>query len=130
MKRGSSSASPLLRLFAPRGTGTLQPYSQAAEYCFWAESTRPAQPLRQPSTSSRPFPNLGACYVYFDLAMLIQRILNLMLVAIVLIVAFALLSVLFKIGLALLGIGLKVLVLLLIVAAVLRFIELARERRN
>jgi len=53
-----------------------------------------------------------------------------MLVAIVLIVAIALLSALFKIGLALLGIGLKVLVLLLIVAAVLRFIELVRERRH
>ena len=62
--------------------------------------------------------------------MLIQRILKLMLVAIVLIVAFALLSVLFKVGIALLGIGLKVLVLLFIVAAVLRFIELVRERRH
>lgn len=69
-------------------------------------------------------------YVYFDWVMLIQRILKLMLVAIVLIVAFALLSVLFRVGIALLGIGLKVLVLLLIVAAVLRFVELVRERRH
>ena len=60
--------------------------------------------------------------------MLIQRILQLMLVAIVLLVAFSLLAILFKIGMALLGIGLRVLVLLLIVAAVLRFFELLRER--
>lgn len=62
--------------------------------------------------------------------MLIQRILQLLLVAIVLMVAFTLLSFLFKIGMALLGIGLKLLVLLLIVAAVLRFFELLRERRR
>jgi hypothetical protein len=62
--------------------------------------------------------------------MLIQRILQLLLVAIVLMVAFALLSFLFKIGMALLGIGLRLLIVLLIVAAVLRFFELLRERRR
>ncbi len=53
-----------------------------------------------------------------------------MLGAIVLIVALALFSILFRIGIALLGIGLKVLVLLLLVAAVLRFVEIVRERRR
>jgi hypothetical protein len=62
--------------------------------------------------------------------MLIQRILQLLLVAIVLMVAFTLLSFLFQIGTWLLGIGLRLLVLLLIVAAVLRFFELLRERRR
>lgn len=62
--------------------------------------------------------------------MLIQRILQLLLVAIVLMVAFALLSFLFKIGVTLLAVGLKLLVLLLIVAAGLRFFELLRARRR
>ena len=62
--------------------------------------------------------------------MLIQRILQLLLVAIVLMVAFALLSFLFQIGSWLLGKVLGLLILLLIVAAVLRFFELLRERRR
>ncbi len=62
--------------------------------------------------------------------MLIQRLLQLMLGAIVLLVAFALLAFLFKVGLVLLGLGLRVLVILLVVAAVLRFIELLRQRRR
>lgn len=62
--------------------------------------------------------------------MLIQRLLQLMLVAIVLMVALTLLAFLFKVGMALLGFGLRVLVLLLIVAAFLRFFELMRERRR
>lgn len=62
--------------------------------------------------------------------MLIQRILQLLLVAIVLMVAFALLSFLFQIGSWLLSKALGLLILLLIVAAVLRFFELLRERRR
>lgn len=62
--------------------------------------------------------------------MLIQRLLQLMLVAIVLMVALALLAFLFKIGMALLGFGLRILVVLLIVAAILRFFELLRDRRR
>lgn len=62
--------------------------------------------------------------------MLIQRLLQLLLVAIVLMVAFALLSFLFKIGVVMLAVGLKLLILLVIVAAVLRFIELLRARRR
>lgn len=62
--------------------------------------------------------------------MIIQKLLQILLIAIVLMVALALLSVLFKIGLALLGIGIKVLVVLLIGAAILRFIELVREKRR
>lgn len=61
---------------------------------------------------------------------MIQRLLQLVLVAIVLMVALALLVVLFKVGMVLLGIALKVLLVLLVVAAILRFFELLRNRRR
>jgi hypothetical protein len=62
--------------------------------------------------------------------MTIQRILQFILVAIVLMVAFSLLVLLLRIGTVLLGIGLKLLLLLLVVAAVLRFIELLANKRR
>lgn len=63
-------------------------------------------------------------------SMTIQRILQLVLVAIVLMIAFSLLSLLLRIGVALLEFVLPVLVLLLVVAVVLRFIELLAKRRR
>ena len=62
--------------------------------------------------------------------MLIQRILQLMLVAVVLLAAFALLALLFNVLGALLGLAFRVLIILLIVAAVLRFFEALRNRRR
>jgi uncharacterized membrane protein len=62
--------------------------------------------------------------------MTIQRILQFILVAIVLMVAFSLLVLLLRIGTVLLGIGLKLLLFLLIVAAILRFIELLANKRR
>ncbi len=62
--------------------------------------------------------------------MTIQRILQVILVAIVLMVAFSLLVFLLRIGTALLGFGLKILLLLLIVAAILRFFELLAQKRR
>ncbi|CAN5585581.1 hypothetical protein BH23BAC4_BH23BAC4_15980 [soil metagenome] len=60
----------------------------------------------------------------------IQRILQIILIAIVLMVAFSLLSFLLKLGGVLLAIGLRLLVLLLVVAVVLRFIEMVGRRRR
>ncbi len=62
--------------------------------------------------------------------MLIQRILQLMLVAVVLLAAFAILALLFNVLGALLGLAFRVLIILLIVAAVLRFFEALRNRRR
>ena len=62
--------------------------------------------------------------------MTIQRILQFILVAIVLMVAFSLLVLLLRIGTVLLGFGLKLLLLLLVVAAILRFIELVAQKRR
>lgn len=62
--------------------------------------------------------------------MTIQRILQFILVAIVLMVAFSLLVFLLRIGTVLLGLGLKLLLLLLIVAAILRFFELLAKKRH
>jgi len=62
--------------------------------------------------------------------MLIQRILQLMLVAIVLLVAFSLLALLFNVLRALLGLVFPVLIVLLLVAVVLRFFEALRTRRR
>lgn len=60
--------------------------------------------------------------------MRIEQLLRLIVVAIVLMVAFSLLGFVLRFGSVLLGIGLKVLVLLLIVAVILRFIEALRKR--
>jgi len=62
--------------------------------------------------------------------MTIQRILQFILVAIVLMVAFSLLVLLLRIGTVLLSIGLKLLLFLLVVAAILRFIELLANKRR
>lgn len=62
--------------------------------------------------------------------MTIQRILQFILVAIVLMVAFSLLVFLLRIGSVLLGLGLKVLLLLLVIAAILRFFELLAQKRD
>lgn len=62
--------------------------------------------------------------------MTIQRILQVILVAIVLMVAFSLLVFLLKIGTVLLSFGLKLLLLLLVVAAILRFFELLAQKRR
>lgn len=61
--------------------------------------------------------------------MTIQRILQFILVAIVLMVAFSLLVFLLRIGTVLLGLGLKLLLILLVIAAVLRFFELLAQKR-
>ncbi len=58
----------------------------------------------------------------------IDQILRLIVIAIVLMVAFSLLGFILKIGAALLSIGFKILMILLIIAIVLRFIELLRRR--
>ena len=62
--------------------------------------------------------------------MTIQRILQFILVAIVLMVAFSLLVFLLRIGTVLLGLGLKLLLVLLIIAAILRFFELLAKKRK
>ncbi len=61
--------------------------------------------------------------------MTIQRILQFILVAIVLLVAFSLLVFLLRIGSVLLGLGLKLLLILLVIAAILRFFEFLAEKR-
>jgi hypothetical protein len=61
--------------------------------------------------------------------MALQRLLQLVLVVIVLMVAFSLLVFLLQIGQALLSIGLRLLIVLLIVAAGLRFFEHLRQQR-
>lgn len=63
-------------------------------------------------------------------SMTIQRILQLVLVAIVLMIAFSLLSMLLQLGVALLEFVFPVLLLLLVVAVVLRFVELLAKRRR
>lgn len=62
--------------------------------------------------------------------MLIQRILQLMLVAVVLLAAFALLGLLFNVLGALLRLVFPILIVLLVVAAVLRFFEAMQRRRR
>ena len=62
--------------------------------------------------------------------MTIERVLRLLLVAVVLMVAVSLLGVLLKVGVWLIGFAVQVLVVLLIVAAGLRFIELVRQKRR
>lgn len=62
--------------------------------------------------------------------MLIQRLLQLLVVAIVVMAAFSLLVFVLKLAGWILGVGLKVLIVLVIVAAVLRFIELLREKQR
>lgn len=62
--------------------------------------------------------------------MTIQRLLQFILVAIVLMVAFSLLVFLLRIGSVLLGLGLKLLLILLVIAAILRFFEFLAEKRT
>jgi protein-S-isoprenylcysteine O-methyltransferase Ste14 len=62
--------------------------------------------------------------------MTIQRILQFVLVIIVLMVGFSLLVFLLQIGQALLSIGLRLLLILLVIAAVLRFFEILRNKRR
>lgn len=60
--------------------------------------------------------------------MLIQRLLQILLLAIVLMAAFSLLAFVLKLAGWLLGLAIQVVVVLVIVAAVLRFIELVRDK--
>ena len=60
--------------------------------------------------------------------MLIQRLLQILLAAIVLVAAFGVLAFVLKLAGWLLGLVIKVVVVLVIVAAILRFIELVREK--
>ena len=60
--------------------------------------------------------------------MLIQRLLQILLAAIVLVAAFGVLAFVLKPAGWLLGLVIKVVVVLVIVAAILRFIELVREK--
>ena len=61
--------------------------------------------------------------------MKLDQILRLIVVAIVLMVAFSLLGFLLRIGSVLLGLGVKILIILLLVAVVLRFIDLLRGKQ-
>ncbi len=60
--------------------------------------------------------------------MLIQRLLQILLLAIVVIAAFALLAFVLKLAGWLLGLAVQVVIVLIVVAAVLRFIELVRDK--
>lgn len=60
--------------------------------------------------------------------MLIQRLLQILLVAIVLVAAFGVLAFVLKLAGWLLGLVIKVVFVLVVVAAVLRFIELVWEK--
>lgn len=61
--------------------------------------------------------------------MKLDQILRLIVVAIVLMVAFSLLGFLLRIGSVLIGLAVKILVILLLVAVVLRFIDLLRGKQ-
>jgi len=60
--------------------------------------------------------------------MLIQRLLQILLAAIVLVAAFGVLAFVLKLAGWLLGLVVKVVIVLIVVAAVLRFFELIREK--
>ncbi|WP_420455393.1 hypothetical protein [Rubrivirga sp.] len=60
--------------------------------------------------------------------MLIQRLLQILLAAIVLVAAFGVLAFVLKLAGWLLGLVVKVVVVLIVVAAILRFVELVREK--
>jgi CHASE2 domain-containing sensor protein len=60
--------------------------------------------------------------------MLIQRLLQILLAAIVLVAAFGVLAFVLKLAGWLLGLVVKVVIVLIVVAAVLRFFELVREK--
>ncbi len=61
--------------------------------------------------------------------MKVEQLLRLIVIAIVLVIAFSLLGFVLRFGSVLLGIGLKILVLLLIIAVILRFFEALRKKR-
>lgn len=60
--------------------------------------------------------------------MLIQRLLQILLLAIVMVAAFSLLAFVLKLAGWLLGLAIKVVIVLIVVAAVLRFVELFRAK--
>ncbi len=60
--------------------------------------------------------------------MLIQRLLQILLLAIVLMAAFSLLAFVLKLAGWLLGLAIQVVLVLVVVAAILRFIELVRDK--
>lgn len=60
--------------------------------------------------------------------MLIQRLLQLLLLAIVLMAAFSVLAVVLELAGWLLALAVKVVIVLVIVAAILRFIELVKQK--
>lgn len=60
----------------------------------------------------------------------IQQILRWVVIAIVLVVAVSLLGTILQIGAVLLKIGLRVLLILFLIAVVLRFFDLLRENRS
>jgi hypothetical protein len=62
--------------------------------------------------------------------MLIQRLLQLLVLAIVVMAAFSLLAFVLRLAGWLLGVALWVLVVLVLVAAVLRFVELLRSKQK
>ena len=62
--------------------------------------------------------------------MTIERVLRLLLVAVVVLVALSLLGVLLKVGAWLIGAAVQVLVVLLIVAAGLRLMEMIKQKRR
>lgn len=60
--------------------------------------------------------------------MLIQRLLQILLLAIVVMAAFSLLAFVLKLAGWLLGLAVQVVLVLIVVAAVLRFVELLRQK--
>ncbi|HEU5117842.1 MAG TPA: hypothetical protein VFT74_14540 [Isosphaeraceae bacterium] len=60
----------------------------------------------------------------------VQQVLRWIIIAIVLLVAVALLTVILKVGFVLLWLALKILVILLVVAVILRFFSALKERRR
>lgn len=60
--------------------------------------------------------------------MLIQRLLQILLLAIVVMAAFSLLAFVLRLAGWLLGLAIQVVIVLVIVAAILRFVELIREK--
>lgn len=60
--------------------------------------------------------------------MLIQRLLQILLLAIVVMAAFSLLAFVLKMAGWLLGLAVRVVLVLIVVAAVLRFVELVRQK--
>ncbi|MEM1269114.1 MAG: hypothetical protein AAF752_14945 [Bacteroidota bacterium] len=61
--------------------------------------------------------------------MTVEHVIRLIVIAIVLLVAFSLLGFILKVGSMLLGLGVRILLVLLVIAIILRIFEVVRSRR-